>query len=486
MEPDVGVEAALGRFLAQLGNASCAGIVGREREQGLVQIGHGLLAVVIVDHPAHVLDPAVDVRLDLADVADGELLAGGRHDLHHPDGTHRALGVLVKLGFLVSLRRHQQPVDIVFVTVLLEISNQGEEFLALGLGSGVLHILCAFQVTLQERIPDCSALGVAGQEIVDRRLELRAALAYRPGDVTTAAHRDVVVHRDLGEDLLPEVGLVLVHDDQWDQPGVHHLDEILVLQFFRRWLDDHAGFLLCGQALVERHQALVIAGGLAHEDFLARQVFHALQRGCAGAGHHHLADVGIHRHGKIHQLLAVRGNREVGRRDIALAVGQRLQQFAAGDRDENHPHLEMLLLQFLLLGQPFVQILLEHAERVVGRAALDALVREIKGLAISRQHANHPALDHPVEIAFPWLHGLGEIDGQILPSGLLRCSLLRRRRRGGEQQQNSWQPGRPQGHWKETHACSDFLEVSGTPRGAAHCAAFVGCGERRRVDPRSW
>jgi hypothetical protein len=148
--------------------------------------------------------------------------------------------------------------------------------------------------------------------------------------------------------------------------------------------------------------------------------------------------------------------------------------------------LRCFCFSFCCLASLLVQILLEHAERIVGRAALDALVREIKGLAIGRQHPNHPALDHPVEIAFPGLHDLGEIDGQILPSGLLRCRLLRRRRRGGEQQQNSRQPGRPQGHWKETHACSDFFEVSGTPRGAAHCAAFVGCGERRRVDPRSW
>ena len=134
------------------------------------------------------------------------------------------LRVLVELGFLVSLGPHQQPVDVVLVAVLLEVLNQGEEFLALGLGRRVLHILGALQVTLQDRIPDCGALGVARHEIVDRGLELRAALADRPGDVAAGAHGDAVMHRDLGEDLLPEVCHVLVHDDERDQPGVHHLD----------------------------------------------------------------------------------------------------------------------------------------------------------------------------------------------------------------------------------------------------------------------
>lgn len=55
VEPEVGGESALGSFLAQLRNPARAGIVGRERKQGLVQPGHGLLAIVVVDHPTYVL-----------------------------------------------------------------------------------------------------------------------------------------------------------------------------------------------------------------------------------------------------------------------------------------------------------------------------------------------------------------------------------------------------------------------------------------------
>jgi hypothetical protein len=40
-----------------------AGIVGGEGEQRLVELRHRFLAVVLVDHPAHVLDAGVDVRL---------------------------------------------------------------------------------------------------------------------------------------------------------------------------------------------------------------------------------------------------------------------------------------------------------------------------------------------------------------------------------------------------------------------------------------
>jgi hypothetical protein len=64
---------------------------------------------------------------------------------------------------------------------------------------------------------------------------------------------------------------------------------------------------------------------------------------------------------------------QVGRRDVALAGGQRRQQFVAADRDEHHPHLEVLALQLLLLGQPLVEFFLEGAEDVVGRTALHPL-----------------------------------------------------------------------------------------------------------------
>ena len=69
IEPDVRIQSTLGCQDTQLGNAARTGIVGSERKQGLVQLGHGLVTVILVYHPAHVLDAGVNVRLGLGDVA---------------------------------------------------------------------------------------------------------------------------------------------------------------------------------------------------------------------------------------------------------------------------------------------------------------------------------------------------------------------------------------------------------------------------------
>src|SRR6185312_5298792 len=92
IEPDVRIQSTLGGCLAQLSNAASAGVVGSEREQSLVQLGHGLVSVVVVYHPPHVLDAGVNVRLGLGDVSHTEILPGGGHDLHHADRTDRAAG----------------------------------------------------------------------------------------------------------------------------------------------------------------------------------------------------------------------------------------------------------------------------------------------------------------------------------------------------------------------------------------------------------
>src|SRR5215472_16992317 len=46
VEPDVRIQSAFSGFCAQLRDLARAGIVGSEREQGLIQRSHGLLAVV--------------------------------------------------------------------------------------------------------------------------------------------------------------------------------------------------------------------------------------------------------------------------------------------------------------------------------------------------------------------------------------------------------------------------------------------------------
>src|SRR6266576_2795461 len=60
VEPDVRVEATLGRGLAQPSDAPGAGVVGGEGEEPLVEGIHRLLIVVLGPHGAQELDPGVD------------------------------------------------------------------------------------------------------------------------------------------------------------------------------------------------------------------------------------------------------------------------------------------------------------------------------------------------------------------------------------------------------------------------------------------
>ncbi|MOA51489.1 hypothetical protein D3C78_1746440 [compost metagenome] len=65
---------------------------------------------------------------------------------------------------------------------------------------------------------------------------------------------------------------MLVHDDERQQSGIQHLDQILVLQLLGGQLDVHRGPILGGKALVELDQTLVVTGRLANEDLLSRQI----------------------------------------------------------------------------------------------------------------------------------------------------------------------------------------------------------------------
>ena len=74
----------------------------------------------------------------------------------------------------------------------------------------------------------------------------------------------------------------------------------------------------------------------------------------------------------------------------------------------------MLLFELALLSQLLVQILLELAAAFIDGTALDALVRKIEGLAVNRQYADEPTLDHAVEVAAPRLHRLFGRDAELL------------------------------------------------------------------------
>ena len=98
-EPYVRVQAAGGGLATELTHSTGPGVVGRERQQCLVQVVNRLIFEVFVHHEPDVFDAGVNVWLQSGDVADLQLLSRVLRDLHHIDGTHAAPCGLIEAGF---------------------------------------------------------------------------------------------------------------------------------------------------------------------------------------------------------------------------------------------------------------------------------------------------------------------------------------------------------------------------------------------------
>ena len=116
-----------------------------------------------------------------------------------------------------------------------------------------------------------------------------------------------------------------------------------------------------------------------------------------GTGHHNFFDVVERRGHEVGQLLPLARLRDIGRDDIAAAFEQRGLQAVAGCREEHDVNAQVAGFQ---LG---VEVRFELLQGIVRDAALHATVDEEVRLAVRHQHADHAALDHPVEIAGPRL-----------------------------------------------------------------------------------
>ena len=123
------------RLAPQARDPARTGVVGREREQVLVQLVHRLVLVILLDHEADVFHAGMDVGLELGDIADLEVARRRGHHLHDADGADRAARVLVEPRFLVALRRHHDPVEGIAVAVFAEQLQGRAELAHLGLAS---------------------------------------------------------------------------------------------------------------------------------------------------------------------------------------------------------------------------------------------------------------------------------------------------------------------------------------------------------------
>ena len=62
---------------------------------------------------------------------------------------------------------------------------------------------------------------------------------------------------------------MLVDDDERNDAGIEHFEQIFILERLRRILEHNRRFLFRCKPLVQRNQTFVVARRFANEDFLA-------------------------------------------------------------------------------------------------------------------------------------------------------------------------------------------------------------------------
>ena len=235
-------------------------------------------------------------------------------------------------------------------------------------------------------------------EVVQLGRELRAVLAQGPADQAAFAHHRAFVELHLRQHRRPHLRLPVVDDDVVEQPDVEHLHHVLVFQLVGHGHQLDRRLAVLGQALVQRHQAVVVARGPAHMHRLARQRLGGGHRRGLGPAEHDLAvRLGIGRRDEVDELPACIGHRQVAGGDVAHALGHALEQFVARGRHQVQRDRPLAQLRLVLL----VQVLLEGARRLGGDAAFAALVVVEQRAAERHQHADVAAFEHAVEIAGP-------------------------------------------------------------------------------------
>lgn len=238
-EPLVWIQPIRLRLLAQPNNAVRSRVVARKDEQRLIHwIDRRIIEVRIGDVPHH-LHARVDIRVRVVYVRHIDRMSCRqlRHYLHDSHGTHPALPALIQQRFLVSLRRKHQVVEIVLGRVLLEVLHVLVELLNLRGRCRILDPLRILKVAAQQCVSKRRADRVRLRKLINQRLKLRIVLAYYPADVLAARHYKVSLRLKIRKNLRPQVSALFRRDRCRNQIGVHHLDQIIVEQFFIGRLD---------------------------------------------------------------------------------------------------------------------------------------------------------------------------------------------------------------------------------------------------------
>jgi len=146
---------------------------------------------------------------------------------------------------------------------------------------------------------------------------------------------------------------------------------------------------------------------------LTRQLVPASRRGRIDVADEQLAHAATQRRGEGHPLAALGGHGQVGGNHIPQALFQRWNQPIPGGWNERNNGSQMAAVHLS------VQFGFKVTQDLLGDAALFRPIQKVEGPAVGHKHADHPTLDHAVQVAGPGCHALTY---NCRPAELLRLS----------------------------------------------------------------
>jgi hypothetical protein len=174
----------------------------------------------------------MDIGLEMFDAGNTHIGigCGASSDLHDADGASPAPLRLVQVRFLVALGSEQQVGEAVLVAVLPEELHHRAKLSQVLLRRRVGDVSRIPPVPLVQDIPEGRALCVCPGERIEALLQFGTLLPDGPGNRPSSGESDGRVHRHAVIDLAPERRDVIVDDRCRDQAGVHHVEDVLVLE----------------------------------------------------------------------------------------------------------------------------------------------------------------------------------------------------------------------------------------------------------------
>ena len=145
-----------------------------------------------------------------------------------PMAPDAALRPLIQPGFLIALRCHHQIVDLILVAIFPEQLDQRWNFSRSSSGAA-FFTKSALQITPVHDMPDAVLSPLSAMNALSEATSF-GLFFHGNSQVSPAAKRQVVATVHGRENLLPELGQIVVDDSGRYQSGVDHLEQVVVLQ----------------------------------------------------------------------------------------------------------------------------------------------------------------------------------------------------------------------------------------------------------------